>query len=252
MERQSTVSGVRYRLIDTLRGLSLLSMLAFHFCYDVFVIYGGSFEWTLHPAVAAWERSICVSFILISGMALNFSRHAYRRALIINACGLVITLVTWLFMPGQIILFGILNGIGCAMLVTQALRRRLEKCNPFAGAAVSLLLFGLSYGLPFRYFGFFEWRLCALPEALYQCPPLAALGLPADGFFSADYFPLLPWLFLFVCGFFVWRAIVRLRADRLFLRGLPVLDFIGKHTLWIYMIHQPLLMGICFLMFGGI
>ena len=98
-----------------------------------------------------------------------------------------------------------------------------------------------------------DWwvSLLRLPDALYRFRPLAAVGLPDAGFYSTDYFPLVPWLFLFVCGFFGWRALVSLNADRFFVRGVPLLDVVGKYTLWIYLIHQPLLMGVCFLMFGG-
>lgn len=250
MEQQSAVSGVRYRLIDSLRGFALLHMAAFHFCYDVFVIYEGQYGWPRLPGVVAWERFICVSFMLISGVSLNFSRHPYRRALIINACGLLITLATAIAIPEEAIWFGVLNGIGCSMLITQALRRWLEKCNPFAGAAASFLLFAVFYGLPSRTLGFFDIEWVRLPDALYSFRPLAVLGLPDAGFASSDYFPVLPWVFLFVCGFFLWRVVTRLHAERFFVRGVPVLTFLGKYSLWIYMIHQPPLMGVCFLIYG--
>ncbi len=240
----------RYRLIDALRGFSLLNMLAFHFLYDVYVIYGIDTYWPYYPGVVAWERYICMSFILISGISLNFSRRAYRRGLIISACGVLITLVTAIAMPDQIILFGILTCIGCAMLLTQTARRLLEKCNPFAGAAASFLLFAFFYGLPNGWLGFFNMPLIRVPDALYVWRPLALLGLPDRAFYSSDYFPLVPWVFLFVCGFFLWRALCALRADRFFRRGVPVLDTIGRYTLWVYMLHQPVLMGICFLIFG--
>lgn len=249
MEQQGSLK-VRYRLIDSLRGFALLHMVAFHFCYDVFVIYEGQYGWPRLPGVVVWERFICMSFILVSGMSLRFSRHPYRRALIINACGLLITAVTAIAVPDEAIWFGVLNGIGCCMLITQALRRWLETCNPFAGAAVSFLLFAFFYGLPSRTLGFFGLELVRLPDALYSFRPLAILGLPDAGFVSSDYFPVLPWLFWFVCGFFVWRIVMRLRAERFFVRGLPGLNFLGKYSLYIYMIHQPLLMGVCFLING--
>ena len=241
----------RCRLIDTLRGLALINMVIFHFCYDVFVIYGNDRDWAGRPAVTVWERYICVSFILISGISLNFSRHAYRRGLIVSACGLAITLVTAVAIPDEIILFGVLTCIGLCMLLTQAARGLLERCNPFAGAAVSFSLFVFTYGLPLGYLGIFKQPLVMLPQAWYVFRPLALLGLPDRQFYSSDYFPLVPWLFLFVCGFFLWRALARLHADRFFYRGIPVLEWCGRYSLWIYMIHQPLLMGVCFLLFGG-
>ena len=252
MGRREALRGERYRLIDTLRGLALVNMVAFHLCYDIFMIYGQDPEWAFRPATVAWERYICVSFILISGISLNFSKHAYRRGLIVSACGLIITLVTAIAMPEEIILFGVLTCIGACMLITQAVRRLLEKCEPFAGAAAFLALFAFTYGVPRGYLGFFNAELIALPKQLYFFRPLALFGLPDGEFASSDYFPLVPWLFLFACGFFVWRAIEKLGWERAFLRGVPLLDWFGRYSLWIYMIHQPLLMGVCFLIFGWI
>ena len=251
MGRNEAVKRERYRLIDSLRGFALLNMVAFHLCYDIFMIYGVDDNWALRPESVAWERFICVSFILISGISLNFSKHAYRRGLIVSGCGALITLVTAIAMPDEIILFGVLSCIGACMLIAQALRRLLEKCNPFAGAAAAFALFGFSYGLPDGFLGFFNTKLAVLPEELYRFRPLAFFGFPDADFYSSDYFPLFPWIFLFVCGFFLWRALTELNLDRLFVRGVPVLDYLGKYSLWIYMIHQPVLMGVCVLIFGG-
>lgn len=240
----------RYHLIDALRGFSLVNMLVFHFLYDVYVVCGLDIHWAGYPGIVTWERFICVPFILISGISLNFSRHAYRRGLIINACGLLITLVTWIAVPEQIILFGILNFIGCAMMLTQLIRPLLEKLNPFAGFAAGILLYGFFYGLPRGFVGFFDIAIAKVPEIFYSVPPLAVLGLPSREFFSTDYFPLLPWLFLYIAGFFLWRVIVSRHWERFFTLRVPVLDFIGRYTLWIYMIHQPVLMGVAYLLFG--
>ena len=252
MEQHNAVKSERYRLIDALRGTALLNMIAFHFCYDYFVIYGNDVKWASRPAAVVWERMICCAFILLSGVSLNFSRHAYRRGLIVSACGLAVTLVTLAAMPDELILFGVLTCIGLCMLITQALRGLLEKCNPFAGAAASFLLFGFFYGLPRGFLGFFDTAFLTVPEQLYGFRPLALIGLPDADFVSSDYFPLLPWLFLFVCGFFVWRAVVLLHGERFFVRGVPGLNLLGRYSLWIYMAHQPVLMGVCVLLFGGL
>ena len=249
VKREASESHVRYRLIDTLRGISLLSMLMFHFCYDVFVICNGDASWARQPGVVAWERTICVSFILIAGISFHFSRRNVWRGLLLNACGLLITLVTAVAAPDQIVFFGILNGIGCSVLLTQAARPLLDKLNPFAGGVLALTLFALFYGLPERYLGCFGVRWITLPEWLYAFRPLAVIGLPDNAFFSSDYFPVVPWLFLYWCGFFAWRIVQRLHAGHFFLRGVPLLEKIGQVSLWVYMLHQPLLMGICYVFF---
>ena len=69
-------------------------------------------------------------------------------------------------------------------------------------------------------------------------------------FFSSDYFPLIPWLFLFICGWFFWRFIKEHEWDGVFRFNIPVLSFIGRYSLIIYMAHQPILYLICAAIFG--
>ena len=134
----------RYGLIDAFRGFALVNMVIYHFCYDIFAVYGLDPAWFTYPWVIVWERFICVSFILISGVSLHFSYHPIRRGLIINLCGLLITFVTALVIAEQAVWFGVLNLIGCAMLIATLLRKLLDKINPFAGAVLSLLFCGAS------------------------------------------------------------------------------------------------------------
>ena len=100
----------RCHLIDALRGLALVNMLAYHFLYDVMVVYGRDPRWYLHPAVHVWQQYICCSFILIAGFSFHWGqKHNLRRGLLLNLCGLVITAVTLIVMPTEAIWFGILN-----------------------------------------------------------------------------------------------------------------------------------------------
>ena len=181
----------RYGLIDTLRGFALINMVLFHFCYDIFVVYGVDRWWFTYTGVIIWERFICVSFILLSGVSLHFSRHACRRGLIVNACGLLITAVTALAMPEQAVWFGVLNLIGCSMIITRFCQPLFDKINPFLGAGVSLALFAVFYGVPERYIGFFNSKLLEVPDFFYQFKYVAFLGFPSDGFRSSDYFPII-------------------------------------------------------------
>lgn len=239
----------RLQMIDTLRGFALLNMVLFHFFYDIFMVYGLDPKWSLHIGTIVWERFICVSFILLSGVSLHFSKHAYRRGLIVNACGLLVTLVTAVAMPGQAVWFGVLNLIGCSMLIGRLCQPVLDKIDPFAGAAASLALFAVFYGVPERYIGFFAVKLLTVPGSFYQFRYAAFLGFPSEGFRSSDYFPMIPWIFMFLLGCFLWHIVRRLRAEELFRRGLRPLSFLGRHSLVIYLAHQPVLMGVCVLLF---
>lgn len=239
----------RYNLIDSLRGFAIINMVAFHLLYDIFEVYGLSQGWFSRPLTIAWERFICISFILISGISVNFSHHTLKRGIIVNLCGFAVTVVTVLAMPSQAIWFGVLNLIGCGMIFCHFLRGAFDKYNSFAGFFVSLVLYAITYGIPSGYAGFFGLRLIEMPEVLYQFKPLAFLGFPSADFISADYFPLIPWIFLFVAGYFAWKCVIRLKIENIFRIKIPVLNIIGKYSLWIYLAHQPVLMGICMVVF---
>lgn len=244
MQKNLSAPSVRYHLIDALRGFALVNMVLFHLMYDIFNIFSAGTGWNSEPLTIIWERFICCSFIILSGVSFNFSHHPFKRGIILNACGFLITVVTVLVMPSQAVWFGILNFLGCAMMISYPLKAYLENIKPVVGAIVSLLLFAFLYGVPEGYVGFFGIELFKLPEFLYGAKALAFIGFPSADFHSTDYFPIIPWIFLFLSGYFVWRVIKNCNADRFFMRKVPFFDFIGRHTLIIYLLHQPIIMGI--------
>lgn len=241
----------RYHFIDALRGLALMNMLAYHFLFDVNVVYGRDTAFYLRPWAHVWQQYICWSFILIAGLSFHWGRrHNLRRGLVLNACGLVITLATLLVMPDEAIWFGILNFMGCAVLLTMALERGLQKLPPAAGLAVCFTLFLLLRRVDIGYIGLGP-ALYRLPAWLYRFRILAPLGFPDPAFRSSDYFPMLPWYLLFLCGWFMGRCLEQNeRLRRLAREKIPFLSAAGRKTIWIYMLHQPILMGICMLLFG--
>ena len=236
----------RYWLIDALRGLALVNMLAFHFLYDVFVVFGREPTWYLRPGVRIWQQGICWSFILIAGFSFTWGRaHNLRRGLLLTLCGFLITAVTLIAVPSEAIWFGVLNLLGACVLLTIPLEKPLARIPAALGLALFAALFflfrpvsagHLAFGIP-------------LPRALYTCRVLTPLGFPYPGFRSSDYFPLLPWYFLFLCGFTLKRLFDRCpAAQRLAQVKIPLLSAIGQKTLWVYMLHQPVLMGVCLLL----
>ena len=239
----------RFNLIDAVRGVAVINMVAYHLCYDIFEVFAVSQGWYMTTGAKIWERFICCTFILVSGISMNFSKHPYKRGLIVNLCGFLITAATLLFMPTQAIWFGILNLLGCAMLLSALLRPLFEKIHPLIGLSAALVLFAFFYGLPQRFLGLFNLKLIALPDAMYPFWALSFFGLKSADFYSSDYFPLLPWVFLFFAGIFLWKALERYRATEAFRARIPVLGFVGRNSLLIYMAHQPILYGICCLIF---
>ena len=88
------MSGSRSRALDLARALAILSMVAYHFSYDWFVVLGGDGGWPGRGYIHLWQQSICWTFILVSGACGHFGRHNLKKGLILNLCGLLITAVT--------------------------------------------------------------------------------------------------------------------------------------------------------------
>ncbi len=237
----------RWHLIDALRGLALVNMVGMHFLYDVNDVFGRNPGWYPRPEVHVWQQYICWSFILIAGFSFEWGRKGnLRRGLVLNLLGFAITAVTWIAVPSEVIWFGILNFMGCAILLTIPAEKALNRLPPAAGFGLCALLFWFFRRVNEGRVGFG----LHVPEVLYRVWALTPLGFPHPAFRSSDYFPLLPWLFLFWCGFYIKRL---LECSEVFRRAakikIPLLSAIGRRTLWVYLIHQPLLMGICMLIF---
>ena len=201
-----------------------------------------------------WMRLVQVlilaGFVSVSGFCFSLGRKRLRRALEVSACGLAVTAATCLFMPEERIIFGVLTCIGLCMLLLLPLEKPLGKINPFFGACLFFLLALFTYGVRYGYLGLYTWRLIELPEVLYTVPWLFPLGLRTSSFFSTDYEPLVPWLFLYISGFFTFRIVqTKEKLHRLCEKGVPLLAKIGCYSLWIYLAHQPVLYGILWLLF---
>ena len=239
---------MRYFTLDALRGFALINMVAYHFCYDLRYLYGLPLRFMDERSGFCWQQMICWTFILVSGASAALSRRPARRGMAVLGCGMLLTVVTFLIMPGQRIVFGVLHLLGCAMLLTAGLLPLLQRLSPAAGAAGSFLLFlgtrWISSGLLFG--------VRIFEPGMVSTNLFAPLGIYGPGFFSADYFPVIPWYFLFLTGYFLFGVLRAGGAGGLLSRKIPLLSAAGRHTLPGYLIHQPILMGICLLIFGEI
>lgn len=234
-----------YGLLDTVRGVCILSMVAYHGMYDLVDIFGLPSAWYTGLPGYIWQQSICWTFILLSGMCWQLSRRHVKRGLLLVSCGAAITLITWLVMPSQRILYGVLNLLGLSALLLIPLDKVFRKIPAWAGLGGALLLFALTKNVSRGSLGFEGLVLCRLPRWLYATDLLAVVGFPSPSFWSTDYFPLLPWFFLFCAGYFLWSLLDKSpRAKELLRPGLRPLSFLGRHSLVIYLIHQPALMAV--------
>ena len=155
----------------------------------------------------------------------------------------VVSLVTLAVLPEEPVRFGVLTFLGSAMLLTGVLEPLLKKIPPAAGLAVSAVLFALTYHLDERWLGFGGLRL-ALPDAWYANYFTAFFGFLPFDFYSTDYFALLPWLFLFWAGYFLHGVVGRARMEPLRRSVCPALGWMGRHSLLLYLLHQPVIYGV--------
>lgn len=233
---------MRYRILDILRGINFISMFIYHLCWDLVYLCGNNWEWYQQWPGYVWQQSICWGFILLSGFCWPLGKKQWKRGLIVFGAGALVTIVTVIVIPQQRVLFGVLTLLGSCMLLLKPLEAQLKKLPVGWGIAGSFLLFLLFRNVNKGFLGFEGLEIAALPSGLYRNLITAFLGFPGEDFWSTDYFPLIPWLFLFLTGYFLGRFI---REKREILKkkepGKNLLEWIGRHSLLLYLLHQPLI-----------
>lgn len=236
----SPSSARRAALPDTIRGAAILSMIAYHACWDGFYLLGLPWGWFTSDAARFWQQSICWTFILLSGFCWPMGRHHLKRGLTVLGAGALLTIVTLLIVPENRVICGVLTFTGSAMLLMIPLDRLCRRIPPVLGAAGSFIVFLALWVI----------TLPSLSETAGLPLRMLAVwtGFPPADFFSTDYFPLLPWLFLFVTGRFLHPLLTRLpQWERWKQLGVRPLSLVGRFALPVYLLHQPVLYGLVLL-----
>ena len=222
--------------LDAARGLALLGMLVIHFVYDL-VELTGVFSWQ-EPIWYLFIKNNCgFIFLVISGISATLGSRELRRGAQVLLCGFLCTAVTagmyYLDFADRsiIIYFGVLHCLGICMILWHWLRKFPGWVNALLGLTLTAL--GLVLG---QLYLDVHWSLIPL-------------GLCPVWFHSSDYFPLLPNLGFFLLGTELGRMLYREKKNRLpgispQLPPVKLLTALGKHSLPIYLLHQPVLAGI--------
>ncbi|WP_112309113.1 DUF1624 domain-containing protein [Pseudogemmobacter bohemicus] len=224
----------RLILIDLARSLALMCMVVFHFTLDL-----GMFG-LIPPATAFtgffwyFARLTAGSFLFLAGMGLWMSYSTairwpafFRRLAKIVAAAALVSVVTWFAMPEFWIFYGILHSIAVSSLLGLLFLRML--------APVLLAVAALVFALPWF------WSDPAFGGLLTW------IGLSGQVPLTADFEPVFPWFAPFLAGMAVARIFARFDIWRRISpppsRLLNALAWPGRHSLAIYLIHQPLLIG---------
>ena len=235
----------RYFWIDNIRAIAMISMIIFHAVWDLVYLYGMDWAWYHGKLSFVWQQSICWTFILLSGFCWSFSKNPWKQGVIVSVGGLIVTAVTLIFSYESRVIFGVLNLIGASALLLILFKKYFEKIPAILGFIVMFLLFGFTYGINYRQLGIFGLKLLEVPWDFYQNLFTAFLGFPQIEFYSSDYFSILPWTFLYFAGYFLfkmWKC-GQIPDAKCLNRKVPVITWMGRHSLVIYMLHQPLIFG---------
>lgn len=249
MEEKKTVQ--RFWEIDFLRGIAIIMMVLYHLLYNLH--YFAHFNINVYSGFWMYfARTTATIFIFLVGVSLSISYSRVklfssgatkemrlflkflRRGLKVFSWGLIITLVTRIFLGKAFIIFGILHLIGISIILAYPFLK-LRYWNLLIGVLCIFL------GAYLKGFSFdFYW--------------LSWLGFRPAQFYSVDYFPLLPWFGLVLLGIF-FGNIFYADYSRKFqlvefssLSGVKLLCFLGKHSLLIYLLHQPLMIAVFYLL----
>ena len=215
----------RIQLIDGLRGLSILLMIGYHFGYDLVMFCGAPPSLIMNPVLNALEPFFAGVFIFLSGISCRFSHSNVRRGLQMLGAAAAITVVTYFI--GLPIWFGIIHFLGAAAILFAVLRPAVDKIS----RPVQFILYTALF-------------LCAMPftSRTYDISWLWWLGFRQAGWISSDYFPLLPWIFLYMAGALTGTFVVERRFPVWFYTfKVPFFAAVGRKTMLIYLIHQPIL-----------
>ncbi len=240
----------RIELLDELRGFAIAAMIVHHTFLDIGFVLGLSWGYDVFDKLCVLQPVFWAIFIIISGICSRLSRNTLKRGLIVFAAGLAVTLVTAVIMPavgitGAEIYFGILSCLGACMIITGLIMPLIKKTNAIAGMIICALLFAFFYTISA---GTLCFGLIKLPEVLYKTNYLMPLGMFSKTFESADYFAILPWIFMFLFGAFVGKYAKGGAFPKwTYKKHSRFFAFIGRNSLWFYLAHQPVIYGVLYL-----
>lgn len=213
--------------LDALRGLALLGMIGIHLIYDLVDLFG-VWHWQMPAWYLLFKNNYGAIFLLISGISATLGSHPVRRGLQVFLCGFLCTAATvGMYLLGAagkdiIIYIGVLQCLGLCMMLWPLFRRLPQ------WGLVGLGLLMAAAGLYLR-------------TKAFPFPWLMPLGFAPYGFASSDYFPLLPNLGYFLLGAALGKKVYAGKQSRFPTARFPFLQWCGRNSLLIYLLHQPIL-----------
>lgn len=132
--------------------------------------------------------------------------------MIVFLSGAAVSLITYLVMPDQQVMFGVLTLLGTCTLILIPLEKVLSRIHSYIGLILSISLFLITRNINHGFLGFEGINLVTVPKIFYKNIITTFIGFQMKGFRSTDYFSLFPWIFLFLTGYFLYRIAVKKEA----------------------------------------
>lgn len=214
--------------IDAFRGFCILCVIIVHFIFDLNNFTKVNFS--LPDLYMFIQDNGGVLFIILSGISVTLGTRSVKRGFIVFLLGMAITLFTYIFDPDYTIKFGILHFLGLCMILYPIIR----KMPNWALILTAALIIASGY-----------WLKTIYVDTNWLFP----IGIINSNFSSSDYFPILPHLGYFIIGILLGKTIYK-NKETLFPgklaynKAIKGLTFCGRHSLWIYLAHQPIIIGI--------
>jgi len=211
--------------IDFFRGIALLLMIYFHVIFDMNEFFGYSVSYSSGLNYYIGKLS-AILFMLIAGISCTLSGKNTKRAVKILAVAFLITIVSYLYNPQYSIKFGILHFMGVCILLYPL----FKKLNAYLLLVIGLCVLALG-----RWFSTLE------VDFDYLFP----VGITSGNFSSSDYYPLVPWISVFLFGIAVGKIFYS-KKQSLFKFELKenIISKVGRRTLLIYIVHQPVILAV--------
>lgn len=241
----------RVGFLDELRGFAIICMVVYHLMFNLKYIFGVDVPIFFESWFDVIRDIFAGTFICISGIVCNYSKSNLKRGAECFFIGMIFTFVTAFAAPVSPILFGILHCLGICMMIYGLFEEVLQKIPPSIGIIIGIVLFMLTFNFSRGYCGIGDLLKFRMPDFFYSTNVMFPLGFPGRSFTSSDYFPLFPWLFLFLVGSFYGVYVKEKRAPKFFYNThIKFLAAAGRYSIWIYVLHQPILYGALCIIFG--
>lgn len=225
--------------VDALRGVAILAMIAYHFCFDLRFYRVVAWDFEQGPFWLVARTLIAGTFLMVAGVGLVLAdragsppAHFWKRFGIIAACALAVSVGSYVVFPQTFIYFGVLHCIAIASVLAWPLVR-----HPVLALVAGLCV--IAAGLLFSDTAFNDRLMSSIGFMTYKPP-------------TEDYVPLFPWAGAMLIGIGVGHTLVRTQFRPLApLAAAPRwLGRLGRHSLFVYMVHQPILLGMLWLFVG--